>query len=196
MLYYRCIMNEIKGKTKLIIFIIILALIFACTAALTARKIISAGRAEAKKEVTSLDKYSMSEYSSKNSEAVFAALKSGDEAALKKLLIDAKGAEDVMGFADWSSADFEKAVSMGSGSLTAKPDKKGRMDESERFFVDTGDSRYVFFIETLTADYGRVNKGVSAIGVTTFSHFDATDYEWNGEKDDESALAGELFWNK
>ena len=189
-------MNEIKGKTKLIIFIILLALIFACTAALTARRTISSGRAEAKKEITTLDKYSMSEYSTKNTEAVFSALKAGDEAALKKLLIDANGAEDVMKFADWPSADFEKAVSMGSGSLTAEPDKKGRMDESERFFVDIGDSRYVFFIETLTEDYGRVNKGVSAIGVTTYSHFNATDYEWNGEKDDESVLAGELFWNK
>ncbi|MBR0307697.1 MAG: hypothetical protein IJH92_02275 [Mogibacterium sp.] len=185
-----------RNKTYILIFILILVVAFTGAAAITANRTIKAGREAIAKEEAPLDKYSMSEYSAKNSAAVFEALKAGDESALKKLLIKSDGTGDVMEFADWASADFDNAISMGSGSLTAKPNKKGRMDESERFFVDVGDSRYVFFIETLTSDYGRVNEGVSAVGVTTYSHFDATDYSWNGEKDDESALAGELFWNK
>jgi len=54
----------------------------------------------------------------------------------------------------------------------------------------------VLFIETLTSRWGMNNEGVSAVGVTTFSHFDGVDYNWSGEKDDQSALAGELFWDK
>jgi hypothetical protein len=151
---------------------------------------------EAAKKSGELDKFSMQKYCHDNAMAVFKALKAGDAKKLRKLMVDPKDIETVMDFADWSTAEFEEAVSMGSGSLTAEPDKDGKMDESERFFVNAGGSRYVFFIETLTSSYGRKNDGVSAIGVTTFDHFDATDYVWNGELDDYSALAGELFWNQ
>ena len=111
-------------------------------------------------------------------------------------MISSDGIESVVNFADWKQADFDNAVSMGSGSLSGEPDADGRLDESERFFVYVGSNRYVFFIETQTSEYGRKNDGISAIGVTTFSHFDATDYAWNGEKDDQSVLAGQLFWQK
>lgn len=150
----------------------------------------------AKQNTGEPDKYSMQEFCHDNAMAVFSALKAGDTEKLKKLMINSDNIEAVMGFADWSKAKFDEAVSMGSGSLTPEPDKDGRWDESERFFVYADGTRYVFFIETLTSDYGRTNDGVSAIGVTTFSHFDAMDYTWNGEAVENSALAGELFWNK
>ena len=39
------------------------------------------------------------------------------------------------------------------------------------------------------------DEGISAVAVTTYSHFDKDlDYNWSGEADDESVLAGELFW--
>ena len=101
-----------------------------------------------------------------------------------------------MEFADWSKADFKNAESLGAGSLTAAPDESGRMDVSERFFVEAGDKKYVLFIETLTSRWGRKNEGVTAVGVTTYKHFDDTGFAWNGKKDDSSALAGELWWNK
>ena len=204
---------------KFLAFVLLVALLFTLSAVLGAKtaKKKAAKRAEAEQalqekqeqeqeeqaaaeaEANSTgepDKYSMQEFCHDNAMAVFSALKEGDTAKLKKLMKNPENAEAVMEFADWSKADFEGAVSMGSGSLTPAPDKDGFMDESERFFVYAGDTRYVFFIETLTSGYGTVNEGVSAIGVTTFSHFDATDYIWNGEPDDQSVLAGELFWNK
>ena len=147
-------------------------------------------------EFKELDTYTMQEFCKQNADAVFTALKDGDEAQLESLMIDADGAASVMEYADWTDADFGKAISMGSGSLTVNPDEEGRMDVSERFFVTTGGTKYVFFIETRCSKMGRVNDGVSAIGVTTFSHFDAVDYTWNGEKDDTSVLAGSLFWKR
>jgi hypothetical protein len=100
-----------------------------------------------------------------------------------------------MEFADWKKADFENAVSMGAGSLTTAPDENGKMDISERFFVDIGDTRYLLFVETSTSRWGRANDGVSAVAVTTLEHFDELDWDWNGEPDDSSVLAGKLLWN-
>lgn len=195
--------NKSTGNKRMLTLAVMLAVIFAAAVLITAlitknvtekkaaERLEAAGQTEA-----TLDKYSMQKYCADNAQAVFKALKDGDSKALKKLMIDPEGIEAVMEFADWTAADFESAISMGSGSLTAEPDDKGRMDESERFFVDVGDSRYVFFIETLTSDHGRKNDGVSAVSVTSYEHFDETDYEWNGEGDEQSALAGELYWNK
>ena len=75
-------------------------------------------------------------------------------------------------------------------------DENGRMDISERFIVDVGDVKYVLFVETLTSRWGMNNDGVSAAAATTFGHFDGTDYAWNGEGDDQSVLAGSLWWNR
>ena len=181
---------------RLILVLLILVLIFVETAIVTASRVkekrIAADR-KGPETIAGLDIAKMNKYSGTNSAKVFIALKSGSSSKLGKLMIDPSGADDVMSFADWTDADFENAVSMGSGSLSPSPDAEGRMDVGERFFVDAGDSRYVFYIETLTSDYGRKNDGVSAVGVTSYEHFDATDYEWNGEADDESALAGALF---
>lgn len=142
------------------------------------------------------DFYSMQKYSESNSAAVMDALKTGNSAKLTKLMIDPAGIEDVMNFTDWSGLDTENVTSMGAGSLTPAPDEQGRMDISERFIVTAGEVKYVIFVETLTSRWGMNNDGVSAVAVTTFAHFDGTDYSWNGEADDQSALAGHLFWNK
>ena len=191
-------MKSRKGRLKLIIALMLIVILFAAAALLAsgAAKNRAEEAAEAKAAAGPVDYYSMQEFSGKNSEAVFRALKSGSSEALKKIMADknAGGIDEVMDFADWSKADFDGAITMGSGSLTAEPDKKGMMDVSERFFVDIGSDRYMIFIETLTSGRGRKNEGVSAVSVTSFSHFDATDYAWNGEDDGESALAGELFW--
>ena len=182
-----------KSVSRSILYILIILAVFIAAAAISAK--VTKDRAEAKAAATGkVDYYSMSEYCRQNAYAVFDALKAGDSAALDKLLINSEGSDKVMDFADWSNADFDSAISMGSGSLTAEPDSEGRMDVSERFFVDVGDERYVFFIETLTSGRGRINDGVSAVSVTSYPHFDATDYDWNGEDDGESAVAGELFW--
>ena len=151
-----------------------------------------------------IDYYSMQEYCRQNVKEVFAALSSGDSDALAQIMVsyddgkvsalsDAEGVASVMDFADWSEADFDGAISMGVGSLDAEPDSAGYFDVSERLFVDVDGSRYVFFIETLTSERGSVDEGVCAVSVTSFSHFDATDYVWNGEKDAQSVIAGRLF---
>ena len=187
-------MTKKRSNIILVIALVVLAAIFAIVAAGGAK----AGYDEriAEEKLSEIDFYSMQQYCGENAAAVMDALKSGKTHKLESLLISKAGAEDVMKFANWRKADLKSVVSLGAGILPAAPDESGKMDISERFFIDVGDTRYVLFIETLTSRWGRENDGVSAVGVTTYEHFDATDYDWNGEPDEESALAGELFWNK
>lgn len=185
-------MKKLLGGIKIIVFVVLVLALFIGVTKHSANKTYNERLATEK--ITTLDTYSMNNYCKTNADAVMSALKAGDLAKLESLMLDPQGASSVMEFADWSKADFKNAVSMGSGSLTTKPNKKGRMDVSERFFVNTDNNKYVFFIETVCSRLGRDNDGVSAVAVTTFSHFDAVDYMWNGEKDDSSALAGKLFW--
>ena len=187
-------MKKTINGLKIIVFVVLVAAVLIGMISHTASKIYQERKANEK--LTTVDTYAMNNYCKENADAVMNALKKGDKSALEKLMIKSNGIDEVIKFADWSKADFENAVSMGSGSLTKTPNKNGRQDVSERFFVKAGDTKYVFFIETRTSRLGRDNDGVSAIGVTTFSHFDATDYAWNGENDGYSALAGNLFWNK
>lgn len=184
-----------KKKNPAFGIILILILIAAVLAGVNAYRTAYNKKAAAE-TFTEPDFNSMQAYSEENSKAVMDALRSGKAGNLEKLMITSEGAEEVVSFAEWDKADFDSAVSMGAGSLSASPDDNGQMDISERFFVDINDVRYVLFIETLTSRWGMNNEGVSAVGVTTFSHFDGLDYNWSGEKDDQSALAGELFWDK
>ena len=138
----------------------------------------------------------MAGYSEENSKAVMRALKSGSAEKLGALMIDAKGAEDVVSFAEWSKADFDNAVSLGAGSLSTAPDKNGMMDISKRFIVTLGEQKYVLYIETLTSRHGMTNDGVKVVGATTYEHFDDLHYRWNGQADDSSAVAGKSFLKK
>ena len=138
----------------------------------------------------------MAGYSKSNSEAVMKAMKSGNADKLGALMINSKGADEVLAFAEWKKADFDNAVSLGAGSLSTAPDKKGMMDINERFIVTVGENKYVLYVETLTSRHGMNNEGISAVGVTTYEHFEELAYAWNGEKDDSSALAGESFVKK
>ena len=199
MLYHKeqerdCFMNKKKSNQILIIALLILALIFILTTMIVSKKTYEKRRAT--EQLTELDFNSMQAFSAENSAAVMDALKSGNKGKLENLMLNDSGIDEVMNFAKWNKADFKNAVSLGAGSLTAAPDGAGKMDVSERFFVDIGDTKYVIFVETLTSRWGRENDGVSAVGVTTFAHFDEKDYDWNGDPDDQSALAGELWWNK
>lgn len=183
-----------KSNRILIAMLLLMVLVFAVVMIITAKHTYNKKVAEEK--VTEPDFYSMTEFCSKNSGAIMKALKSGNAEKLGSLMTDPKGAEDVTAFADWSKADFDNAVSLGAGSFSTAPDKNGKIDISERFIVQAGEQRYVLYIETLTSRHGMVNEGVSAVGVTTYEHFEETDSGWNGEKDDSSALAGESFLKK
>ncbi len=187
-------MKKAFNGLKIIVFIALVIALFVGVTKNTANK--TYNERLANEVITTVDTYSMNNYCKNNADSVMEALKEVDVDRLKSLMIDPSGAEAVMDFADWSKADFTNAVSMGSGSLTKKANEDGRQDVSERFFVNVGDTKYMLFVETVTSRLGRENEGVSAVAVTTFSHFDATDYAWNGEDDDSSALAGNLFWKK
>ena len=181
-----------KGKnTGVKIFLLFLAVLFVCVFAFTEVKIFNTRRAN--ESFDQVDFHSMAEFSAKNSEKVIKALRSGNLKKLTKLVGDEAGAEEVMRFADWRNANFDTALSYGAGSLSTEADKKGRIDVAERIVVQAGETKYMFYIETLTSRWGRKNEGVSAVGVTTYSHYNELDSSWNGEKDDESALAGTLF---
>lgn len=193
-------MKNTSNKKRIIIIAEIIAALFIVTAVVTTLVTRNSVQKQVEKynaqTFSEIDYNSMSRFNDRNVKAVLQALRREDSGKLSSLLTNSNGLDRVTAFADWKKADFDNAISMGSGSLSAKPDSKGRIDVSERLFVDVGDRRYVFFIETLTSRWGRKNEGVSAVAVTTFDHFDATDYEWNGERDDESELAGELFWER
>ena len=184
-----------NGKKKALIFLAALALLFVAISAWTAKRTFDERKAS--EVFTEVDYYSMQEYCDINSEAVMAALKSGKPDKLTALLTAAKSSEGVdklFEFADWKNADFENAVGMGSGSLSPAPDADGRMDVSERFFVDVDGKRYVLFIESVTSRWGRDNDGVSAVAATSYSHFDELGYAWNAKDDDGTVRAGTLFW--
>ena len=196
-------MKRISATTKIIAFLVAVAVLFAGTTYFVARRAYVVKKEQMKEEMRvdpdaygGIDRYKMHDFCSKNADSAMKALKTGNKSRLESLLISSDGLDEVMAFADWSEADFDNAVSMGSGSLMTKPNDDGQMDISERFFVDAGCQRYVFFIETLTSEWGRKDSGISALAVTTYDHFDALDYAWNGEPDDQSAVAGKIFWNE
>ncbi len=184
-----------KRNIRLLLFaLLILAVLFA--ALFFSSRSSAYKQRLAEEKLTTVDFYSMQNYCGKNAAAVMDALKTGNTKKLETLMIDPSGAEALMSFAEWKNADFEGATSMGAGSLTPEPDENGRMDISERFIVNVGEVKYVLFVETLTSRWGMNNDGVSAVSATTFGHFDGTDYAWNGEADDQSVVAGSLWWNK
>ena len=184
-------MKRKKSNQILLVLALTMALAFVVVMIITARSTYNKKVAEEK--ITEPDFYAMTEFSKENSDAVLKALKSGSAEKLGNLMIDPKGAENVIGFAGWGDADLENAVSMGAGSFSDAPDEKGMMDISERFIVPVGEQKYVLYIETLTSRHGMKNEGVKVVGATTYEHFDQLDYAWNGEQDDSSAVAGESF---
>ena len=154
-------MEKKKNNKLLIAALALIAVVFVITAVISARSAYNKRIAEEK--LTEVDFYSMQQFCGKNASAVMDAIASGKKEKLEKQLPGAEGIDDVMGFADWSKADFKGAVSMGAGSLSASPDENGMMDISEKFIVQAGDDKYVLFIETLTSRWGRENEGVSAV---------------------------------
>lgn len=184
-------MNRKRSNQILLIAILLILLVFTVVA-------VKAGQSAYQKKVAAEnisepDFYSMAQFSDKNSKEVMKALKSGNSKKLGELLTDPQGAEDVAGFANWGDADFDNAVSMGAGSNSVAPDKKGMIDISERYIVTAGDQKYVLYIETLTSRHGMENEGVSVIAATTYEHFEETYLGWNGEKDEKSVVAGKSF---
>ena len=187
-------MKKKKSNQILMIAFLMMVLVFVLVAVVTMRS--TYNKKVANEKTDGYDFYSMAEFSNGNCKAVMKALKSGSADKLGALMTDSKGTETVIGFADWSKADFDNAVSLGAGSLSAAPDKKGMMDVSERFIVPVEDEKYVLYIETLTSRHGMNNEGVKVVAATTYEHFDQLDYGWNGETDDSSAVAGESFVKK
>ena len=187
-------MNKKKSNQILIVALLLMMLVFVIVAIVTANS--TYNKKVAVEKITEPDFYSMAGYSKSNSEAVMKAMKSGNADKLGALMINSKGADEVLAFAEWKKADFDNAVSLGAGSLSTAPDKKGMMDINERFIVTVGENKYVLYVETLTSRHGMNNEGISAVGVTTYEHFEELAYAWNGEKDDSSALAGESFVKK
>lgn len=193
MRYHRNVMKKSSGKIKLILFTVLVMAVFFTLCAITA--VNSFSEKKANESFSEVDYYSMQKFSDQSANAVFSALKSGKTDKLKNRMLSSDGLDELMAFADWSQADFDSAIGLGAGSLSPAPDESGRMDMSERFFVDIGDSRYVLMIETVASRWGRTYNGISSISATTYDHFDGDlDWDWLGEPDDASVMAGELFW--
>lgn len=186
-------MKKRPKKIKLILFTVLVMAAFFALCAVTA--VNTFNEKKANESFSEVDYYSMQKFSDQSAKAVFSALKSGKTDGLKKKMLSSDGLDELMALADWSEADFDNAVGLGAGSLSPAPDESGRMDMSERFFVDAGDSRYVLMVETVASRWGRTLDGISSVSVTTYDHFDGDlDWDWCGEPDDSSVLAGELFW--
>lgn len=188
-------MKKIIAIIKIIVFLALTVALFGCVTKHYSDKAFNELKATEKPEVlTEIDRLSMADFSHQNSKLVMQALKNNRESELAELLISKDGLNSVLKYVNWSKADIKNVVSMGSGSFMTKPDRDGKMDIGERFFINIDGKKYVLYIETLTSRLGRDNDGVSAIGVTSFDHFDSMDWMWNGEKDSQSALAGSLYW--
>lgn len=187
-------MKKKKSNRILLTAFLLMVAIFALAAFVMARY--TYNDKVANEKITEPDFYAMSDFSDQNSKAVMKAMKSGSADKLGSVMIEPKGVEAVIGFADWSKADFDNAVSLGAGSLSTSPDKNGQMDISERFIVNIGDDKYVLYVETLTSRHGMNNEGVKMVGVTTYDHFEETSLVWSGDPDDSSAVAGESFVKK
>lgn len=187
-------MNRKKSNQILLIAVLLMALVFTIVTVRTAT--VTYNNKVAKETVTEPDFYAMANFSSENSKAVMKALKSGSADKLGSLMVDPKGVEVVIGFAAWKEADLDNAVSLGAGSFSTAPDKKGMMDISERFVVPVGEQKYVLYIETLTSRHGMKNEGVKVLAATTYENFEQLGFEWNGDKDNSSAVAGESFTAK
>ena len=188
-------MKKKSGRVKVTAFIILVLAFFTVLCAFTAKKTFT--EMKANESFDEVDYYSMQKFSNQSAKQVFSALKSGKLDKLKNKMLSSEGLDALAEFSNWSEANFDEAISLGAGSLSPKPNADGRMDMSERFFVDVGDTRYVFFIETVSNRWGRTAEGISAVAVTTYSHFDGDlDWDWCGEPDDNSVLAGKLFWEE
>ena len=139
---------------------------------------------------TEVDTYKLSVYSEENAEAVLKALKSGNEEALEKLFTESVDASDLMKYADWSTINDKKTKTLGGGSYMFEPDKSGRMDFGETFWVTTSKGTYVLYIQTVGSRYGKANDGVSAVAATTWKHYDSIDWLWKWQTDKNEVLAG------
>ena len=129
-------MEKKRTKLKLMILTILLLVIFAGTAAFSG---IRAYRDRyANEKFDEIDIFSMHEFSRVNSEKALQALKDGNRESLEGIMVSSAGLEGVMNFAEWGELDIENAVSMGSGSLSAKANDKGMIDVSERFIAEAG----------------------------------------------------------
>ena len=92
-------MKKKKSNQILLVLLLLVALVFAVVTIITARS--TYNKKVAAENITEPDFNAMTEFSKENSDAVLKALKSGSAEKLGNLMIDPKGAENVIGFAGW-----------------------------------------------------------------------------------------------
>lgn len=148
----------------------------------------------ANEHFTKQDTYKMSEYSEENATAVVNALLKGDKDDIRDLMIDKNADVDkIINYADWTKASEKDIRTLGGGSYRSEPDKDGRMDFGEIYWIKTGKKTYILYVQTVCSRYGKANDGVQAIAATTWEHYDAIDWAWEWQDDNQTVMAGKPF---
>lgn len=189
-----------RFRNNLIILLILVATVYISVRGFTFAVEYFADKAYQKRvseeHFTEVDTYKLSVYSEENAEAVLKALKSGDKEALEKLFTESVDAAALMKYADWSTINDKKTKTLGGGSYMFEPDKSGRMDFGETFWVTTSKGTYVLYIQTVCSRFGKANDGVSAVAATTWEHYDSIDWLWKWQTDKNEVLAGTPYPDK
>lgn len=182
-----------KSNTNLIIIIV---LIFTLIASIFVVKEVAKRTYEknvANEHFTEQDTYKMSEFSEENSTKAIKALKKKDVDALKELMIDDSNVKKLVNYVDWSEINLKKTKTLGGGSYMSEPNSDGKMDFGEMYWVKIDGKKYIMYIQTVCSRYGRGNDGIQAIAVTTDKHYEAIDWEWEWQEDNETMLAGSPY---
>lgn len=143
-----------------------------------------------------LDVYKMQKYAHENAEIVLKALKKGNTDKIQKNMRKETDLDSLVRYADWKNLDINGATSFGTGSFMPKPDKRGRMDVGEQIILNAGSGKYALYVQTLTSRYGKINRGITCVAVTTFKHFDEIDYAWKWQTDEKTLKVGKPFYKK
>lgn len=141
-----------------------------------------------------LDVYKMQEYAHENATIVLKSLKKGKTKKIINNMRRPANLDALMEYADWRHMDVRGSTSFGTGSFMPKPDRRGRMDVGEQIILTAGNKKYALYVQTLVSRYGKINKGITCIAVTTFKHFNELDYAWNWQTDEKTLRTGKAFY--
>ena len=149
------------------------------------------------------DMYNMQICSSETATDVFDTLKEND-GNLQALFEETYGeiddemvqeAEYFAEFADWENCKYKEVRSMG-GAFTGDSEKKYTRDDDvyygESWVLSTSDETYVIYMECKFDTFGKKEKGLSAIAVTTWDNYYERSDVWDYRTDEYTARIGEF----
>ena len=155
------------------------------------------------KKTGKIDLYSMQVGSIENGEKLFDALENetADLEILFKETYDRiddsmkNEIENLGAYTDWGECDFDNIRNMGGG-FVGDSEKEYWGDEKlyyENYWVlESSQQSYVIYLQCAYEAWGRENKGIWAVAVTSWDNYYNRDDFWDYKTDDETIRIGEL----